>query len=87
MPEAEGTNAGFLLPLPFTQGRGLGRGAISRGAQLAEPLLTLTLSPEYRGEGTGLPQSVLIYLTGFPSQVSPPSAACTFFFTPSLSGA
>jgi hypothetical protein len=25
---------------------------MSRGAQLAEPPLTLTLSPEYRGEGT-----------------------------------
>src|SRR5204863_581973 len=36
-------------PLPCTQGRGRGRGASS---SLEEEPLTLTLSPEYRGEGT-----------------------------------
>ena len=41
----------FRSPSPVLRGEGWGEGR-SRVAQLAERPLTLTLSPEYRGEGT-----------------------------------
>src|SRR6185437_1515811 len=39
---------------PVLRGEGRGEGPFSRAAQLAERALTLTLSPEYGGEGTGV---------------------------------
>src|SRR5438128_2087413 len=49
---AEATGV-VLLPLPRTRGRGLGvRGHLGELRYSRERPLTLTLSPEYRGEGT-----------------------------------
>ena len=43
-----------LAPSPlYSGGEGWGEGRFSRAAQLYAPPLTLTLSPGYRGEGTG----------------------------------
>src|SRR6185437_9603735 len=38
---------------PVLRGEGWGEGPFSRAAQFAKSPLTLTLSPEYGGEGTG----------------------------------